>query len=143
VIAVPGVHAACVQPGVASDPAGEVTRGVESIATAGVPGPLAVFGPRAFVIAAGKEGRDSRLPVVAGAVWGRGRVIAFGHGGMIGAEALKHEGTAALVRNGVKWLAGDAARPRVGVVRNDAMAALLSAAVGNILVPTRQGAQGP
>lgn len=106
--------------------AAQLTSGVETIASSGVPGPLAVFGERAFVIATGKEGRQARLPVVAGAEWGAGRVVAFGHGGMIGADALKHAGTARMVVALVRWLKGERGGP-IGVVGNDAMVGLLNA----------------
>lgn len=105
-------------------------EGVDAVATAGVPGPLAIVGPRAFALVAGREGRDGRLPVVAGGEWERGRVVAFGHGGMIGADALRHPGTRRLVLNAVRWLGAAPVGPdpvTVGVVHNDAMAALLRA----------------
>lgn len=111
----------------AVDVAAGVLDGVASIASAGVPGPLAVFGDRAVVLVAGAE-HASRLPVAAAAEWGRGRVIAFGHGGMIGGEALRHEGTARFVLNAAKWLSSaDAAKTsEIGVLRNDAVVALLA-----------------
>lgn len=97
---------------------------VASIASAGTPGPLAVFSDAAFVIAAGRLDQASMLPVAAGAAWEEGRVVALGHGGMIGAEALKHDGTARFVVNAVRWLAHDR-RGSIGVLRNDAMIDLL------------------
>lgn len=104
----------------------ELTANVTSIASAGVPGPLAVFDSNAFPVVAGKNG-GTQLPVVVASMWGRGRVVAFGHGGMIGSDALKHEGTAALVVNATKWLTGRKKdEPNVGVVGNDAMVALLA-----------------
>jgi hypothetical protein len=119
-------------------PRGEVERATiagdaAAIASSGVPGPLAVFGERAFVIACGNEGKDTLRPVAAGAEWGTGRVIALGHGGMLGPDALAHPGTRAVVARGVAWLS---AGPRndntsarsditIGVVKNEAMVGLL------------------
>lgn len=110
----------------AATPPAELTQGVESIASAGVPGPLAVFDERAFVVVAGSVKGDVQLPVVVGATWGRGKVIAFGHGGMIGSEALKHDGIAALVEHAVRWMAGRKANPHVAVAGNQAMLSMLS-----------------
>jgi len=110
-----------------STPAAELLADVRSIASAGVPGPLAVFNERAFVIVVGRVDRASVLPVAVGAEWERGRVVALGHGGMLGAEAMKHEGTARLVANAMRWLAR-ADTGTIGVWRNDSMVAALRAA---------------
>lgn len=104
-----------------------ILNDVRSISTAGVPGPLAVFGDRAFVLVAGRDDKTSLLPVAAGAEWGRGRVVALGHGGMIGDKALDHAGTKAFVGSAVGWLAGKPGAS-IGVLRNDAMMRTLTAA---------------
>lgn len=110
-----------------SDVPASLTEGVESIATAGVPGPVAAFGEQAFAVIGGAQDNGALLPVVAGAPWGQGRVIAFGHGGMIGARALEHPGTSRFVINAVRWLGkGDA--PRVLVIDNNAFGPLLTEA---------------
>lgn len=117
--------------GVADDPepspSAAILAQVTAIASAGVPGPLAVFSEQAWVLAVGRNDRSSELPVAAAALWERGRVIALGHGGMIGAEALKHPGSERFVVNGMSWLSGGDATT-VGVLRNDAMVEVLRAA---------------
>ncbi|MBX3355409.1 MAG: M60 family metallopeptidase [Phycisphaeraceae bacterium] len=107
--------------------ASEVLDGVPALATAGVPGPLAVLGADARVLVAGRHDARSVLPVAAAARWDKGRVIALGHGGMIGGEALRHTGTSRFVINAVTWLGGGEAT-RIGVLRNDAMLTLLRGA---------------
>ena len=102
-----------------------LVTGVPALASAGVPGPLAVFGDRAFVIAAGKEDK-AVLPVAAGAEWEKGRVVVLGHGGMIEAKSLDHAGTRAFVLNAANWL-GRSPAAKIGVWRNDAMVTLLNA----------------
>jgi uncharacterized membrane protein len=77
--------------------------GVKSIASSGIPGPLAATREHAFVLVTGEE-NGMALPVVVCSQWQSGRVAAFGHGGMLGADALMQEGTAALVRNLASWL---------------------------------------
>lgn len=103
-------------------------KNVESIASAGVPGPLAVFGERAFALVAGKQDDGTRLPVAAGAEWEKGRVVALGHGGMMGGEALRDAGTVKFVTQSVEWLAGGASAARVGVLDNEKMVELLKKA---------------
>jgi hypothetical protein len=78
-----------------------LTQGVDSIATAGIPGPIAVYGERAFCVIAGSQYDGALLPVVAGAEWGRGRVVAFGHGGLIGKDALADAGAACAERGAI------------------------------------------
>jgi hypothetical protein len=76
--------------------------GVHEIAAPGVPGPLVVFGERAEVVVAGKQGRCLE-PVVATATFGKGRVAAFGHGGYFGSGAMGTGQTRRLLVNSVRW----------------------------------------
>ena len=81
-------------------------EGVESIGRPGVPGPLTVFGPRAEVVVAGS--REGRLEaVVAAAQWGRGRVVAYGHGGYFSASTLRRGDSGRFLQNAVRWCAGE------------------------------------
>lgn len=91
--------------------------GVSEIAAPGLPGPLCVFGPRSFVIAAGKAGGDVMLPVVAAAEMGRGRAVAFGHDGYFSAATLAAADTGRLMASALRWAAGPDAPEavRVGV----------------------------
>ncbi|MHC4947716.1 MAG: M60 family metallopeptidase [Planctomycetota bacterium] len=79
---------------------------VSAIAAPGTPGAVCAVGPDAFPVVCGAT-RDGILePVVAATRWGRGRVVAFGHGGYLGAATLEHDGTARLLDNCVRWAAG-------------------------------------
>ena len=53
--------------------------GVAEIAAPGVPGPLCVFGAKAFPVVAGKIG-EQQAAVVAASRLVTGRIVAFGHG---------------------------------------------------------------
>ncbi|MHC4449413.1 MAG: M60 family metallopeptidase [Planctomycetota bacterium] len=75
------------------------------IAAPGVPGPLCVFGEDAFVAAVGGDGKLA-APVVAAGKLGKGRVVAFGHGGYLQKGALAVGNTEALVRRMVEWAGG-------------------------------------
>src|SRR5262245_661465 len=110
---------------------------VRNIAAPGIPGPLAVFGERAFVVAVGGVHADRamlRAPVVAAATIGRGRVVAFGHTGYLDPATLKTGDTAALVENAIRWAAGRATErdatnltaPRVGVIGIDGLPSWLT-----------------
>jgi hypothetical protein len=91
----------------------------EVIAPGAIPGPLAVWGKNTVVLMTGKE-NSARLPLIAAAVYGRGRVVAVGHGGFFGAEALQQKDNRALVRNLAVWTGGG--RPNIVVVENSAVA---------------------
>ncbi len=98
--------------------------GVTDIASPGVPGPLAVFGDRATTIVAG-EFRGVRAPVVAAAAVDSGRVVAFGHTGYLGREALNTGQTGVLMRNAITWASGKPADPNtrltLGLVNVDGL----------------------
>ncbi len=92
--------------------------GVSEIGAPGVPGPLCVFGNKAFPVVTGGAAKDVRAPVVAAARAGRGRIVAFGHGGYFGAETLATADTGRLMANAVRWVTGPNMGkdgPRVGV----------------------------
>jgi len=92
--------------------------GVTEIAAPGVPGPLCVFGDRAFPVIVGGD-EKLREPVVAAARSGRGRVVALGHNGYFGPDALASADTSRLMLNAVRWVAGNRGMedpgPRVAV----------------------------
>jgi len=101
---------------------------VSEIAAPGVPGPLCVFGEHAFPIATAKLG-DAVAPVVAGAQFGHGRVVAFGHGGYFGKAALATAGTGRLVLNAVAWAVHkDKHDPRIALHRAGDLRAFLQGA---------------
>lgn len=89
-------------------------RDVHSIAAPGAPGGVTAFGPGAFAVVGGKEGKDTLSAVVAAARFDKGRVVAFGHGGYFSATGGEEsdKDTAALLRNALIWsAAGTAAGP--------------------------------
>lgn len=117
VLAVLGTALASPPRPAAGQGAGDLLAGVRRVAAPGVPGPLCVYGGAdAAPVVVGGAGGDTRLPVVAAAPLGRGRVVAFGHGGYLDRATLDTADTGRLLRNAVAWAAGGRARPRVGVV---------------------------
>lgn len=89
-------------------------EGVAEIAAPGLPGAISVFSASAFaVIAGGSDGHAAA--VVAAARLGKGRVVALGHDGYFGAEALATADTGRLMENAVRW-ASARVKPVVGCV---------------------------
>jgi len=75
----------------------------KEIIAPGIPGPLCVYGKRALVVYAGGDGKKLLAPVIARGPLGRGRVVAFGHGGYFGKAALQHEGTLLALKSALDW----------------------------------------
>lgn len=100
-------------------------KDVTEINAPGAPGGVSVFGPEAFALIAGKDGKKAMLPVVAAARWDKGRIVAFGHNGYLSSH--KESGTGALLVNAARWALGDAAK-KVAVVGNAGLAAHLKTA---------------
>lgn len=96
-------------------------QGVGEIGAPGVPGGVAVVGPRAFAVIAGKDGKKALLPVVAAARWEKGRIVTLGHNGYLGAFA--ESGTGTLLNNAARWAAGDKPRAKIAVVGHAGLAA--------------------
>ena len=85
-----------------------LVAGVREIAAPGTPGPIAVFGENAFVVATGGgDGKGIVAPVVVAARFGKGRVVAFGHTGYLDAAALGVGDTRRLMANAIEWVAAD------------------------------------
>jgi len=104
----------------------ELLEGVARIAAPGAPGSLCVFGDEAFAVVAGGAGGATRQPVVAATALGKGRVVAFGHDGYFGAEALAAADTGRLVLNAVRWAARKPpAEARIAVRRQGGLLAFL------------------
>ncbi len=78
-------------------------KGVSFVDVGGSPGPLSVFGRQAFVVGTGLKGKDIRMPLVAGSIYGKGRVVAFGHTGFISAGGMSKGDAGTLMINAVKW----------------------------------------
>lgn len=96
---------------------------VAGIGAPGAPGAVCAFGPAAFALVGGKEGKSALLPVVAATRWEKGRIVAFGHNGYL--NEVKDNGTARLLTNAVTWGGGDLQKPKVAVVKNAALLAHL------------------
>ncbi|MDF1660971.1 MAG: M60 family metallopeptidase [Planctomycetota bacterium] len=91
----------------------ELTKDVHSLAKPGIPGPLVIFGPLAFPVI-GARSDSQHFPVVGAGRFGKGRFLAFGHGGYFG--SLKHKDTATLFGNGLRWLAPEKEQLRIGAL---------------------------
>ncbi len=102
-----------------------LTKGVTEIAAPGAPGQLCVFGPQAFAVVAGKDGKTAFAPVVAAARTDKGRVVAFGHTGYLDPANLDQLDTATLLANAIKW-AGGADKPTVVVPKSKPLADFLA-----------------
>ncbi len=96
--------------GTAAEDMAALTDGVRTIAAPGVPGPLCVFGDRAFVVLAADHAGHPAA-VVAATRTGKGRAVAFGHDGYVTAGGLEVGQTARMIANAARW-AGGADGPR-------------------------------
>ncbi len=96
-----------------------ILAGVHSVVAPGTPGELAVWGPHAFVLVAGKVDDDLLAPVAAGATLGRAHLVALAHTGMLESGSLETGDTRTFLENALRWCepAGrDVAAPvRVGL----------------------------
>lgn len=98
-----------------------LTDGVADVGSPGLPGSVAVWSDSAFPVIVGKSD-GARVPVVAAAGWGKGRVVAFSHDGYLSAGSAPAGGTGRLVVNAIRWSAQGAprgGRPRAAVVGCD------------------------
>ena len=112
-LSAPLSHAPAADAAAASDRAA-LLAGVGTIAAPGIPGSVSVYGKDAFPVVLGRVGRHY-APVIAAGRLGRGRVVAFGHNGYFGKEALASGDTGRLFANAVRWAAGGKQTPRVAV----------------------------
>ena len=92
----------------------EMRDRVAKIGKPGIPGPIALLDDSAFAIAGARMGDGTIHPVVAAATAGRGRLVAFGHGGYFHDATLAVGQTGRLVEQTVAWAARG--KKRVGVV---------------------------
>ncbi len=114
-----------------------LTQGVTRLDKAGIPGPMVVFGKRAFPVALGKMG-GGRQVLIAAARYGGGRVVAFGHGGYLSPDGA---GKGRLLENAVRWCLARKAG-KVGVVGNDRLLARLQRAGLDVVAATSGGLTG-
>ncbi len=85
--------------------AARLLAGVKEIAAPGSPGPLCVFGKRAYPLVLGRAGKGVFEPVAAAAEFGKGRVVAFGHDGFVTPGAARQADTSKLLENAIVWVA--------------------------------------
>jgi len=102
--------------------ASPLLSGVSEIASPGIPGPLVVFGPNAEVVVSGKQGKFLE-PVIATSTFGKGRIVAFGHGGYFGEGSMAIGQTRQLLVNAIRW--AKSAEGIVGIHRATETEALL------------------
>lgn len=103
---------------------GVLLEGVrELLLPGGIPGPLSVFGESAFVVLAGRV-ESNRLPLIAATRFDRGRAVALGHDGFLGADALALPDNARFILNAVRWVLA-APKAAVAVVDRPPVATLL------------------
>ncbi|MBM4007914.1 MAG: hypothetical protein FJ292_10260 [Planctomycetes bacterium] len=88
--------------------------GVTEVAAPGWTGQLCVFGDGAFAVVTGDAGSETRLPAVAAARLGKGRMVGFAHNGYFDKTQLATADTTRLLLNAVRW-AAHKDRPRIAV----------------------------
>lgn len=102
-----------------------ITEDVGAIRIGGsIPGPVCTFGENAFVVVQGSAG-PNKLPAIAAARLGDGRIVAFGHEGLLGATA--DEGKTRIAVSATRWASGKDA-PNVALYKPRAGADALEAA---------------
>ncbi|MHC4813985.1 MAG: M60 family metallopeptidase [Planctomycetota bacterium] len=87
-------------------------RGVEKLPKRGVPGPVAAFGPKTFVVCTGTN-KQGRFPLAAAGTAGKGRLLVMGHGGYAGTTKSTNKADGDLRRlqeNILRWLGHGAPR---------------------------------
>lgn len=90
----------------------KLLQGVTTVPKSGAPGPVAIWGNLAFPILAAPDKDGVEHAVAAGAGYGTGRMILFGHNGYIEDDQGGDHGK--LIENCVKWLSKKE-KPRLGL----------------------------
>ena len=93
-----------------------LTAGVTEIGAPGLPGIVATISADAFPVVSGKVGKDARESVVAAAMKGKTRIVAFGHDGYLGSDNLKAGDSGKLLDNALMWTADDKKPQSIGVI---------------------------
>lgn len=93
-----------------------LTQGVSQIGAPGLPGIVATISANAFPVVAGKVGKTARESVMAAAMTGQTRIVAFGHDGYLSPDNIKIGDTARLLDNALMWTAGGKKPARAGVI---------------------------
>ena len=107
-------------------------EGVLEVGAPGVPGPLCVYGPRAFPVVGTLN--EVRAPIVAAGHWGNGRIVALGHDGYFRRETLDTSDTGQLVKNALCWTSGEAtSAPRIGIAGDSELCGCLDRAGHDVI----------
>lgn len=102
--------------------------GVTDVVAPGLPGVVSAYGPRAFPVIVGKagDGKNATVaPFMAAAFARAGRVVVFGHDGVLGRDAWDVGQTGQLLQNSVRWTQNGKTGP-VGVLLGDDNAAMVA-----------------
>jgi hypothetical protein len=120
-----------------ADEAEALLEGVAEIAAPGaLPGTIAVFGPDAFPLLLGGAGGKLRVPIAGAATLGKGRVVALAaHARLSGPASAKVADTGRFLANAVRFVAGAARAPRVGVTATDVAPVLVARGFAAVDVP--------
>ena len=89
---------------------------MKRIGKPGIPGPIALTGADAFAVIGGRTREQTMFAVVAAAVYGKGRVVAFGHNGYFSKKTLEANDTNRLVTNAMAFAAAGRKKPRIGII---------------------------
>lgn len=103
-----------------------ILKNVAQVDIEGQPGGVTAFGPNAFALVAGKDGKNAQLPIAAAARWQKGRIVVFGHDGFLKVD--KKSANGALLPNVAQWAAGNASKPKIGILKNEPLMEHLKAA---------------
>lgn len=100
----------------------QILQGVNAIDCNGAPGTLLCGGDNAFPLITASVSHSS-LPVAAGALYDKGRVIALGHPDFLASSALQKSDTSTFIQNALHWLKGN--NNEIAVYRNKEFAKTL------------------
>lgn len=90
----------------------ELLDGVTSVVHSPTPGPVYIFGTKAFPVLIGNAS-GTKLPVAGACLSGSGRIVAVGDNGFGLSSSLVQNTTGRFMKNIVKWVAGSKASPRI------------------------------
>ncbi|MCW5943045.1 MAG: M60 family metallopeptidase, partial [Fimbriimonadaceae bacterium] len=93
-------------------------QGVTTVAKPGLPGVVSAIAPDSVPFLVANEGADM-VPVASAGRLGKGRVVAFGHGGYLTRSSASEGDTGRLLSNVLRWCAHREGAVRVGVVRKE------------------------
>lgn len=91
----------------------ELTAGVSKVARPGLPGVVSAISPTAVPFLVGQDG-GALVPVGTAGRIGKGRVVAFGHGGYLSMDASKEGDTGKMLANVIRWCSGRTGNIRIG-----------------------------